>query len=63
LSSLDKTCQSFDPRRDIGSEKFERGDCGNRYESGGDGVLRELKSGFVLQEVHQHDSVLVDANT
>jgi hypothetical protein len=37
LSSLDKTCQSFDPRRDIGSEKFERGDCGNRYEGGGDG--------------------------
>src|ERR1044072_692741 len=57
-SSLDVTRQSVDPRPNVGSQCLEREDCRNRYESRSNGILRQLKPGFVFPECSEHDLFL-----
>src|SRR5215212_10252671 len=57
-SSLEITCQSVDPRADRGSECLKSNYTCQRYQCCGDGILGQLKPGFIFPKVSKHDPFL-----
>jgi hypothetical protein len=53
-TSIHDVCQRFNLRPDTRSEEFKRQYCCYCYESRGNGVLGQLKPGFISEEFGKH---------